>query len=71
MDQEFDHLVRIDEDTKELVIFRVDQHGTRTLLTRTRLPEEAGWNLAVEKFAMQLGENLLIDSPTARRLLQL
>lgn len=67
----FDHLVSFDEAAHELVIFRVDGAGKRTLFTRVPLPATSGWTSETESLARQLGENLLIDSPIARRLLGL
>lgn len=68
----YDHLVHIDEDTRELKIYRVDTDGTRTFYTSTVLPESSGWkDDRLEAFAKQLGEALLVDSPVGRRLLKL
>lgn len=68
----YDHLVHIDEDTRELKIWRVDADGTRTFYTSTELPDSSGWkDSRLKAFATQLGEALLVDSPTARKLLKL
>jgi hypothetical protein len=67
----YDHLICIDEDAKEVVIYRVDSNGKRTLYTKAPLPEARGENSELESFARMLGENLLLDSPAARRLLDL
>jgi hypothetical protein len=67
----FDHLVRIDETTRELFIYRIDAHGEKTLLTKSPLPRGGGWDADMHEFAKLLGENLLIDSPAARRLLHI
>lgn len=68
----YDHLVHIDEDTREIKIYRVDADGTRTFYTSTELPESSGWkDSRLEAFTKLLGENLLMDSPTARKLLKL
>jgi len=66
-----DHLLQIDEKSRELRIYRVDEAGGKTLFTSTLLPTSKGWGEDLEKFAKQLGENVLMDSPAARRLLQL
>ena len=63
------HLVCVDENARELVIFRVNAEGERTLLTRTALPMASGWSTELEVLARTLGENLLMDSPAARQLL--
>ncbi|MFC5491370.1 hypothetical protein [Dokdonella soli] len=65
------HLVEIDEETNELVIYRVDPQGGTTLFTKTLLPKGRGWEPDVVEFAKLLGENLLMDSPVARRILDL
>ena len=67
----FDHLVCFDETSRVMTIYRVHGDGTRTLFTTAALPETRGWTAASERFAMQLGENLLLDSPAARRLLDI
>ena len=67
----YDHLVRVDELSRELRIYRIDEAGHQTLFTATKLPTGQGWNAEVETLAKQLGENLLLDSPSARNLLRL
>lgn len=67
----FDHLVCVDAAAREVLIYRVDGKGERTLYTKGPLPKTAGWSPELEAFVRQLGENLLIDSPAARRLLGL
>lgn len=68
----YDHLIHIDEDTREIKIYRVDADGARSLYTSTELPHSSGWKDGhLEAFAKQLGENLLMDSPVARKLLKL
>lgn len=67
----WDHLVHIDEATRELVIYRVEPNGRSHLFTRTRLPDTTGWSKATNRLARELGENLLMDSSLARRLLRL
>ncbi len=67
----YDHLVCIDEGTRELVIFRVSEDGRKTLLTRTALPYISGWSEELDFIAKALGENLLMDSPIARKFLEI
>jgi hypothetical protein len=67
----YDHLVHIDEATREVVIYRVDAEGRRSLYTRAPLPSTEEWKPEVDAFAKLLGENLLMDSPAARKLLNL
>jgi hypothetical protein len=65
-----DHVVQINEQRRELRIYRLDARGTKTLFTAAPLPA-ADAESALTEFAKQLGENLLMDSPSARRLLKL
>src|SRR5690348_11967830 len=65
------HLVCVDEESRELTIFRVDETGKQTLFTRVSFPSGQGWSPALENFAKQMGENILMDSPSARRMLEL
>jgi len=67
----FDHLVRIDQETGELSVFRIEADGRQSLYTVTRLPTTVGWTSELEEFAKRLGENLLMDSPVARAMLKL
>jgi hypothetical protein len=69
--QSYDHLVTVDQASRELIIYRIDTQGRRTLFTKTLLPISQGWTSEVQELAKMLGENLLIDSPSARRLLGL
>jgi hypothetical protein len=69
--EEFDHLLQIDEQSRELRIYRIDRSGQKTLFTSTSLPNSKGWSEGLEKFAKQIGENVLMDSPAARKLLKL
>jgi hypothetical protein len=65
---EFSHMVEIDEEDRVLRIHRVFSGGRRQLFTETTIPPDAsGPNLS--KFAHTLGENILLDSPAARRIL--
>jgi hypothetical protein len=66
----FCHLVEIDEQKKELMIYRVEGDGTKVLYTSTSLPEvDVSTNVEVfQQFALQLGENILLDSPAVRQL---
>lgn len=66
------HLVEIDEGGRSLTIYRV-RDGERQLFTSVKLPEET-WDSdrpAIENFCRMLGENILLDSPAARKLLGL
>jgi hypothetical protein len=56
-----------------LKIFRIFENGEKSLYTQIDLPPKKADEdkLAYEKFAHALGENILLDSPSARRLLGL
>ncbi|AOY66212.1 hypothetical protein LN565_16190 [Xanthomonas euvesicatoria pv. euvesicatoria] len=68
---EHSHLVYVDEESRKLLIYRLSEKGKKTLLTDISLPIEQGWSSDLESIAKQLGENLLMDSPAARRLLDI
>lgn len=56
---------------RELIISRVETDGSLCLYTKMRLPDTTGWSKETNRLARELGENLLMDSSLARRLLQL
>lgn len=64
----FSHLIEIDESARLLKIHRIFADGRRHLLTETPLPSNAKGSKYAE-FARVLGENILLDSPAARRIL--
>ena len=67
-DPSFSHLVEIDEAARVLRIHRVFPDGRRHLYTETPLPADSKGSKYAE-FARTLGENILLDSPAARRIL--
>ena len=68
----FHHVVEIDENTRKLSIYRVFEGGERQFYTGIDLPDpKSGQKGAIDELARLLGENLLLDSPTARKLLNL
>ena len=69
----YDHLVEIDEEKRQVVIYRVLETGKKQLYTSTELPEKtfAEDQEGFKRFAQMLGENLLVDSPRARSILGL
>lgn len=67
----YDHVLHVDADTREIQIYRLDLAGERSLYTSVKLPESRGWTPELESFAKQLGENILLDSPAARKMLGL
>lgn len=68
----FDHRVHIDEERRTIVISRISGRGER-FYTEVELPASGHDDdrEAFDTFCRMLGENLLIDSPAARRLLGL
>lgn len=64
----FSHLIEIDESARLLRIHRVFADGRRHLFTETPLPSDSKGSKYAE-FARVLGENILLDSPAARRIL--
>ena len=66
---EHSHLIEIDQDERSLTIYRV-RDGERALYTSVNLPSTT-WDAdrhAIENFCRILGENILFDSPAARKL---
>ncbi len=68
-----DHLIKIDGENLKLEIYRVYKDGYHELFTSVSLPEEGPTKdqSAFSNFARLLGENILVDSPIARRALKL
>lgn len=67
----FSHLIGINEGTRLLTIHRVFQDGRKQLFTETPLPprtDDAG-SQPYQEFARMPGQNILMDSPAARRAL--
>ena len=68
--ERYSHLVEIDETKRLLTIYRVNKNGEKVLFTSVDFPtktfdeDSTGYG----DFARQLGENLLIDSPVARKI---
>ena len=72
-DSQFCHLVEIEESTRLLKIHRVFPDGRKQLFTETPLPPlQANSDVPqYAEFARKLGENILLDSPSARRVMGL
>ena len=66
----YSHLIEIDEKERLLTIYRI-YGGDRHLYTSVKLPERkwAENSEAIKKFCQTLGENIILDSPQARKLL--
>lgn len=59
--------------SERFVIYRVLENGVDELFTETELTligTDVDWGV-FEEFAKQLGENILMDSPAARKLFRL
>lgn len=69
----FNHEIAIDEENKRLSIYRVFHSGEKQLYTYVDLPNKTiiQDRDGFREFACKLGENILIDSPIARKLLSL
>lgn len=69
----FDHIVKISEEESKLYIYRMYEGGRQELFTSVELPKISFDSDTEEfrKFAQQLGENILIDSPIARKALSI
>ncbi len=69
---EYDHLIEIKKDERKIYIYRLfKKNNKKQLFTCVELPQKTfdQDKEAFKRFAELLGENLLIDSPLARKLL--
>jgi len=66
---EYSHLVHIDKKQNKLLIYRVYEDGKKHLYTEIALPEvsESQSIEIFKEFSKTLGENILIDSASARQ----
>lgn len=69
----YSHLIEIDEDANRIYIYRVSFSGSKDLLTYTDLPNKKYDEdpEGFKEFARLLGENILLDSPIARKIFDL
>jgi hypothetical protein len=69
----YSHLVEVDEAARRLRIHRIYADARKELYTEIDLPAKtvAESEESFETFCRLLGENLLLDSPTARKVLGL
>ncbi len=69
----YHHILEIDEEKRLLTIKRLFKDGTQQLFTSVELPDSTRSEdpSSFRSFSQALGENLMIDSPAARRLLGL
>ncbi len=68
----YSHLVEIKEEERLLVIYRISG-AERQLYTAVIIPEKTWANNSeeIKEFCRMVGENIIIDSPQARKLLGL
>lgn len=73
MSDDFDLLISVDEEKRRIVVDRIRPNGQRELYTYVDLPGADGTidRKKFAEFARLFGENVLIGSPAARRLLGL
>lgn len=73
MTENYAHIVLIDKESRLLTIERLYVNGRREMFTTVMIPDASSeiGREAIDKFALELGENLLLDSPSARELLGL
>jgi len=71
MPEDFAHVVAIDRDSRKLSIARLYADGRRVFLTSVALPAPESSAAVINKFTLELGENILLDSSAARDLLRL
>jgi len=69
----YSHLIEIDEKARRLIIYRAYESGKKELYTEVDLPDKTfdEDKNKFQEFARMLGENILMDSPVARKLLGL
>lgn len=70
--ENFSHLIEINEKERLLTIYRVSG-SRRDLYTSVKLPEKT-WAKnpeEIREFCRKLGENIILDSPQARKLLEI
>jgi hypothetical protein len=68
----FSHLIEINEKERLLTIYRVNG-SERQLYTSVKLPEKT-WEknqAEIKEFCRTLGENIILDSPQARKLFEI
>ena len=70
---DFSHLVEIDEESRRLMIYRIFVDGRKQFYTQIDIPSKGmgAGHSTFETFSRALGESLLLDSPVARKILQL
>jgi hypothetical protein len=67
---DFAHFVEVDEESRQIKIYRIFPDGKKQLYTQIEIPSQRP-DATLDAFSRMLGENLLLDSPIARRILGL
>ena len=67
---EYDHVISISAGNARLTIYRLYSDGSRALHTFVDLPGPQTTEERLRSFCELLGENILLDSPTGRKLLR-
>ena len=70
MSKNFSHLIESDYEMNEITIYRIFPDGEKQLFTSTNFPAVKDFDAekdAFSSFAQILGENILLDSPVARK----
>jgi hypothetical protein len=69
----FDHIVKFSDANRKLAIYRRYENGREELFTSIEIPliTLKSDRDKFEDFAKQLGENIIIDSPSARNLFEI
>lgn len=67
----FSHVVEVYEESRQVTIYRMFSNGRKQMYTKIALPSKTfdQDKPGFAKFTQALGENLLFDSPTARKIL--
>lgn len=71
---EFQHLIEVDQENETIKIFRMDCKGNKILYTESKIPKINNIeqeSKVFEDFARMLGENILLDFPSVRKLLKI
>jgi len=69
----YPHLIEVEETTSRIYIYRISETGKKDLLTYTDFPikKYSDDPEGFREFARLLGENILFDSATARKIFDL
>lgn len=72
MINEHSHLIEINYEERKLIIYRIFPDGKKQLYTNVNLPAlSVNDTEEFSLFAQTLGENILFDSPVARKIFKL